>query len=264
MQNWAKQQRDIQEMWNTKSLFSPESIHQVIEALDEGALRVSAPTQEGWETHEWVKKAILLFFRLQKMQPMAGGAFDKIPLKCTDWTEKMFEAKGFRLVPGAIVRKGAYIAPRVVLMPCFVNIGAYVSEGTMVDTMARVGSSAQIGRNCHLAGGVGIGGVLEPLQATPVIIEDDCFIGAQSQVAEGAVVERGSVLAMNTFIGASTKIIDRETGATYKGRVPAYSVVVPGTYKSTEDLSIACAIIIKKTSPETREKVAVNDLLREN
>jgi 2,3,4,5-tetrahydropyridine-2-carboxylate N-succinyltransferase len=223
--------------------------------------------------NEWLKKAVLLSFRLNDSVAMdgPGGApvFDKVPMKFEGWGENRFKAAGFRAVPGAIVRRSAYIAPGVVLMPSFVNVGAYVGGGTMVDTWATVGSCAQIGKNCHLSGGVGIGGVLEPLQASPVVIEDDCFIGARSEVVEGVIVERGSVLSMGVFLSASTRIVDRSTGEEFRGRVPAYSVVVPGSMPG-RDLpdgrpgpSLYCAVIVKRVDAQTRAKTSINELLRE-
>ena len=223
--------------------------------------------------HQWLKKSVLLSFRLYDSAPMEGpgGApvFDKVAMKTTGWDHSRFAAAGFRAVPGAVVRRSAYIAPGVVLMPSFVNVGAHVGRGTMIDTWATVGSCAQIGANCHISGGAGIGGVLEPLQANPVIIEDDCFIGARSEVAEGVVVERGSVLAMGVFLGASTRIIDRATGEQFIGRVPSYSVVVPGSLpgKSLPDgtpgPSLYCAVIVKRVDERTRSKTSINELLRD-
>jgi 2,3,4,5-tetrahydropyridine-2-carboxylate N-succinyltransferase len=232
-----------------------------------------------WQVNQWLKKAVLLSFRLNDMVVMGGGAshpdagqsvwWDKVPSKFSGWDAARFEAAGFRAVPGSVVRQSAFIAPSVVLMPSFVNLGAYVDKGTMVDTWATVGSCAQIGKNVHLSGGAGIGGVLEPLQAGPVIIEDDCFIGARSEVVEGVVVEQGAVLSMGVFIGASTKIVNRETGEIHIGRVPAYSVVVPGSLpgKTRTDGSVSpslsCAVIIKQVDEKTRSKTSVNDLLRD-
>jgi 2,3,4,5-tetrahydropyridine-2-carboxylate N-succinyltransferase len=228
--------------------------------------------------HQWLKKAVLLSFRLNNMVAMPGGPedpargaapwWDKVPPKFAGWTDERFRAAGFRAVPGAVVRRSAYIAPDVVLMPSFVNVGAYVDSGTMIDTWSTVGSCAQIGKNCHISGGVGIGGVLEPVQAEPVIVEDNCFIGARSEVAEGVVVETGAVLAMGVFLGASTRIIDRETGETHVGRVPAYSVVVPGSLpgKTLPDgnwgPSLYCAVIVKKVDERTRARTSINELLR--
>ncbi|MGB0719920.1 MAG: 2,3,4,5-tetrahydropyridine-2,6-dicarboxylate N-succinyltransferase, partial [Bdellovibrionales bacterium] len=227
-----------------------------------------------WHVNQWLKKAVLLSFRLNPMQVMSGGPnqsgwYDKVESKFHGWDEKAFAAAGFRAVPNCVVRQAAFIGKGVVLMPSFVNLGAYVDEGTMVDTWATVGSCAQIGKNVHLSGGVGIGGVLEPLQAGPTIIEDNCFIGARSEVVEGVIVEEGSVLSMGVFIGQSTKIIDRETGEVFRGRVPAYSVVVPGTLpgKDLPDGSpgpgLACAVIVKRVDEQTRSKTSINDLLRD-
>ena len=252
-----------------------DAVDAVLSGLDDGSLRVAEPDASGaasaWIVHEWLKKAVLLSFRLNDSVPMpgAGGApvFDKVGVKFTGWDASHFASAGFRAVPGAVVRRSAYIAPGVVLMPCFVNVGARIERGTMIDTWATVGSCAQIGRNCHISGGTGIGGVLEPLQAAPVIIEDDCFIGARSEVAEGVVVERGSVLSMGVFIGASTKIVDRATGEVFMGRVPAYSVVVPGVLPSLSGNpllpGLACAVIVKRVDARTRAKTAVNELLRD-
>ena len=239
MSQYALQQ-PIEELWERRESLSSATggeargaVEAALDLLDSGAARVAEPSGSGWQVNQWLKKAVLLSFRLTDSMAMEGpgGApvWDKVPLKFAGWGENRFRDAGFRAVPGAVVRRSAYIAPGVVLMPSFVNVGAYVGRNTMVDTWATVGSCAQIGANCHLSGGVGIGGVLEPLQANPVIIEDDCFIGARSEVAEGVVVERGSVLSMGVFIGASTKVVDRATGEIHVGRVPAYSVVVPGS-----------------------------------
>lgn len=247
-------------------------VEAALEMLDSGKARVAEKDASGtWQVNQWLKQAVLMSFRLTDSAPMAtaAGAFDKVPLKFADWGENRFKEAGFRAVPGAVVRKSAYIAPGVVLMPSFVNLGAYVDRNTMVDTWATVGSCAQIGKNCHLSGGVGIGGVLEPLQANPVIIEDDCFIGARSEVAEGVVVERGAVLSMGVFLGASTKIIDRATGQIHIGRVPAYSVVVPGTIAGrplpdgTPGPGLYCAVIVKIVDEQTRAKTSINELLRD-
>ena len=245
----------------------------VLDLLDSGALRVATPGESGWVVHDWLKKAVLLSFRLNDSTPMPGEggapAYDKVPMKTEGWGANRFAEAGFRAVPGSVVRRSAYVAPGVILMPSFVNVGAYVDVGTMVDTWATVGSCAQVGKNCHLSGGVGLGGVLEPLQANPTIVEDDCFIGARSEVVEGVIVERGSVLAMGVFISGSTKIVDRTTGEIITGRVPAYSVVVPGTLpgKSLPDGSpgpaLACAVIVKRVDAQTRSKTAINDLLRD-
>jgi 2,3,4,5-tetrahydropyridine-2-carboxylate N-succinyltransferase len=246
-----------------------EAVASAIALLDSGEARVAEKGPDGWDVNQWLKKAVLLSFRLTPMEAIAGGPggahwWDKVPSKFVGWEPERFTAAGFRAVPGAIVRRGAFIAPGAVLMPSFVNIGAWVGEGTMVDTWATVGSCAQIGRNVHISGGTGIGGVLEPLQAGPVIIEDDCFIGARSEVAEGVVVEQGAVLSMGVFIGASTKIVDRATGETFIGRVPAYSVVVPGTLPAKDGgPSLACAVIVKRVDARTRSKTSINELLRD-
>ncbi|HUG46552.1 MAG TPA: 2,3,4,5-tetrahydropyridine-2,6-dicarboxylate N-succinyltransferase [Sphingomicrobium sp.] len=246
-----------------------QAVDQAIAALDKGAARIAEKIEGEWRVHQWLKKAVLLSFRLNPMERIGGGPggahwWDKIPSKFAGWGEKEFRDAAFRAVPGAIVRRGAYVAPGAVLMPSFVNIGARVGEGTMVDTWATIGSCAQIGRNVHISGGTGIGGVLEPLQAGPVIIEDDCFIGARSEVAEGVVVEKGSVLSMGVFIGASTKIVERATGKVSYGRVPSYSVVVPGTLPSQNGgPSLACAVIVKRVDERTRSKTGINELLRD-
>jgi len=252
-----------------------EAVDAALEMLDSGKARVAEKTTEGWIVNQWLKKAVLLSFRLNDMVTIPGGPgvetpwFDKVPSKFEGWDDARFRDAGFRAVPGSIVRRSAYVAPGAVLMPSFVNLGAYVGKGTMVDTWTTVGSCAQIGENVHLSGGVGIGGVLEPLQAGPVIIEDNAFIGARSEVAEGFVVEEGAVISMGVFLGASTKVVDRETGEIHMGRVPAYSVVVPGTLPGkplvdgTPGPSVACAVIVKKVDPKTRAKVSINELLRD-
>ena len=253
-----------------------DAVEEALALLDSGAGRVAEPDGPkgeggGWKVNQWLKQAVLMSFRLSDSAPMdtAAGAYDKVPLKFQGWDEARFKAAGFRAVPGAVVRRTAYIAPNVILMPSFVNLGAYVDSGTMVDTWATVGSCAQIGKNVHLSGGVGIGGVLEPLQANPVVIEDDCFIGARSEVVEGVIVERGAVLSMGVFIGASTKIIDRATGEIFYGRVPAYSVVVPGSLPGkplpdgSPGPSLYCAVIVKRVDAQTRAKTAINELLRD-
>src|SRR6516165_7944217 len=255
-----------------------DAVDAALDLLDRGAARVAEKRSNGtWQVNQWLKKAVLLSFRLADMNimpfgPQAGArawGWDKVPLKYDQWPREYFEKAQFRAVPGAIVRRSAYIAPNVVLMPSFVNLGAYVDSGTMVDTWATVGSCAQIGKNCHISGGAGIGGVLEPLQAGPVIIEDHCFIGARSEVAEGVVVRQGSVLSMGVFIGATTPIIDRDTGEVFQGEVPAYSVVVPGTRpgKSGKDgtpgPSLYCAVIVKRVDEKTRSKTNINELLRD-
>jgi 2,3,4,5-tetrahydropyridine-2-carboxylate N-succinyltransferase len=250
-----------------------DAVNEALAALDAGSLRVAQPGADGWTVNQWLKKAVLLSFRLNdnSIMPGPGGSnwWDKVPSKFANWGENRFREAGFRAVPGSVVRAGAHIGKNVILMPSFVNIGAYVGEGTMVDTWATVGSCAQIGKNVHLSGGVGIGGVLEPLQAGPVVIEDDCFIGARSEVVEGVVVEQGAVLAMGVFISSTSKIIDRATGEVFIGRVPAYSVVVPGSLPGkplpdgTPGPSLACAVIVKRVNAQTRAKTAINELLRD-
>jgi 2,3,4,5-tetrahydropyridine-2-carboxylate N-succinyltransferase len=243
-----------------------EAVNQVIGLLDSGALRVAEKIDGQWVTHQWLKKAVLLSFRINDNKVMDGAEtryYDKVPMKFADYDEARFQKEGFRVVPPATVRQGAFIARNTVLMPSYVNIGAYVDEGTMVDTWATVGSCAQIGKNVHLSGGVGIGGVLEPLQANPTIIEDNCFIGARSEVVEGVIVEENSVLAMGVFLSQSTKIYDRATGKITYGRVPSGSVVVPGSLPSADGShSLACAVIVKRVDAQTRAKTSINDLLR--
>jgi len=271
----------INQAWEQRTSISAQTqgeIRDAVEAtlglLDSGQLRVAKKSAGQWQVQQWVKKAILLSFRLNDSQRITGGPqgsawWDKVPSKFANWQDVDFTKAGFRAVPNCVVRRGAFVAPNSVLMPSFVNIGAYVGEGTMIDTWATVGSCAQIGRNCHISGGVGIGGVLEPLQANPVIIEDDCFIGARSEVAEGVIVEQGAVLAMGVFIGASTKIIDRASGEIFQGRVPGYAVVVPGTLPSKPLVNgepgpaLACAVIVKRVDAQTRSKTGVNELLRD-
>jgi 2,3,4,5-tetrahydropyridine-2-carboxylate N-succinyltransferase len=242
------------------------AIEDVIGLLDTGKARVAEKQGDKWVVNEWLKKAVLLYFRTHDNAVMEGGYtrfFDKVPLKYAQATEADLKAGGVRVVPSAIARKGSYIAPNAVLMPSYVNIGAYVDSGTMVDTWVTVGSCAQIGKNVHLSGGVGIGGVLEPLQAAPTIIEDDCFIGARSEVVEGVIVEQGAVLSMGVFIGQGTRIYDRATGKIYRGRVPAGSVVVPGTLPSEDGkYGLYCAIIVKQVDAQTRSKTSINELLR--
>jgi 2,3,4,5-tetrahydropyridine-2,6-dicarboxylate N-succinyltransferase len=246
-----------------------EAVEEAIRLLDAGEERVAEKGADGWTVNQWLKKAVLLSFRLNSMEIIEGGSggaswWDKVPSKFMGWDAERFGAAGFRAVPGSIVRRGAFVGKGAVLMPSFVNIGAYVSEGTMVDTWATVGSCAQIGRNVHISGGAGIGGVLEPLQAGPVIIEDNCFIGARSEVAEGVVIEEGAVLSMGVFIGASTKIVDRSTGEVMMGRVPSYSVVVPGALPGKDGgPSLACAVIVKRVDAKTRSKTGINELLRD-
>ncbi|BDH47044.1 2,3,4,5-tetrahydropyridine-2,6-dicarboxylate N-succinyltransferase [Salmonella enterica subsp. enterica serovar Choleraesuis] len=243
-----------------------DAVNQVIALLDNGTLRVSEKKDGQWVTHQWLKKAVLLSFRINDNQVMEGAEsryFDKVPMKFADYDEARFQKEGFRVVPPAAVRQGAFIARNTVLMPSYVNIGAYVDEGTMVDTWATVGSCAQIGKNVHLSGGVGIGGVLEPLQANPTIIEDNCFIGARSEIVEGVIVEEGSVISMGVYIGQSTKIYDRETGEVHYGRVPAGSVVVSGNLPSKDGkYSLYCAVIVKKVDAKTLGKTGLNELLR--
>jgi 2,3,4,5-tetrahydropyridine-2,6-dicarboxylate N-succinyltransferase len=239
-----------------------------IDLLDRGRARVAAPGPDGWTVHAWLKKAVLLYFRLHANRLMPGGPdgaphFDKVPLKYAGYTADDFRRDGVRVVPPATVRKGAYIAPTCVLMPSYVNIGAYVDEGALIDTWATVGSCAQIGKRVHLSGGAGIGGVLEPLQASPVIVEDDCFIGARAEVAEGVIVQRGAVISMGVYLGASTKIVNRQTGEVTTGRVPPYAVVVPGTLPGKDGApGLYCAVIVKQVDERTRMKTAINDLLR--
>ncbi len=266
----------IESAWEARDSIGPDTkgevrlaVDRALAALDSGTARIAEKVDDAWTVHQWLKKAVLLSFRLNPMEMISGGPgganwWDKVPSKFAAWTASDFAAAGFRAVPGAIVRRGAYVAPGAVLMPSFVNIGAWVGEGTMVDTWATVGSCAQIGRNVHISGGTGIGGVLEPLQAGPVIIEDDCFIGARSEVAEGVVVEQGAVLSMGVFLGASTKVVDRATGEVIYGRVPAYSVVVPGSLPDPKGgPSLACAVIVKRVDERTRSKTSINELLRD-
>jgi 2,3,4,5-tetrahydropyridine-2,6-dicarboxylate N-succinyltransferase len=241
------------------------AVEKVIGLLDKGEVRVAEPTPDGWQVNQWLKKAVLLYFRLHSNAPVEMGrlqGYDKVPLKFADWSEADFVAQGARVVPPAAVRRGAYIAPGAILMPSYVNIGGYVGAGTMVDTWATVGSCAQIGANVHLSGGVGIGGVLEPLQAGPTIIEDDCFIGARSEVVEGVIVEKGAVISMGVFIGQSTPIYDRETDAVTYGRVPAGAVVVAGSLPKGR-YNLNCAVIVKRVDAKTRAKVGINALLRD-
>ncbi len=246
------------------------AVDETLNKLDSGSLRVCEKINNEWQVNQWIKKAILLSFRLNDNEIIKASHatwFDKVESKTTNWTKDDHLKAGFRYVPDAVVRKSAFIAKGVVLMPSFVNLGAYVDEGTMIDTWATVGSCAQIGKNCHISGGAGIGGVLEPLQANPVIIEDNCFIGARSEVAEGVIIGEGAVLSMGVFIGASTKIVDRSTGEIHMGKVPAYSVVVPGTLpgKKEGDInpSLYCAVIVKRVDEKTRSKTSINDLLRD-
>ena len=283
----AQLEQDINAAWEARDTIGAdttgpvrEAVTAALEMMDSGATRVAEPRGDHqWHVNQWLKKAVLLSFRLNDMAVIPSGSqypghgeaawWDKVPSKFAGWGESEFRQAGFRAVPGCVVRHSAHIASGAVLMPSFVNLGAYVDSGTMVDTWATVGSCAQIGKNVHLSGGAGIGGVLEPLQAGPVIIEDDCFIGARSEVVEGVVVEQGAVLSMGVFIGASTKIVDRVTGEVHMGRVPAYSVVVPGSLPGkpladgTPGPSLSCAVIIKQVDEKTRSKTSVNDLLRD-
>jgi len=243
-----------------------EAVARVIDELDKGRLRVAEKVSGAWRTHQWIKKAVLLSFRLEDNQLLRAGSlqfYDKVPTKFERYDREQFERGGFRVVPPAVARRGAYIAKNVVLMPSFVNIGAYIDEGTMVDTWATVGSCAQIGKNVHLSGGVGIGGVLEPLQASPTVIEDNCFVGARSEIVEGVIVEENSVISMGVFIGASTRIYDRASGKILYGRVPAGAVVVPGTLPSADGkYGLYCAVIVKQVDAKTRAKTGINELLR--
>ena len=274
----------IENFWDEKESINSgnknltKTINVVLDQLDRGIIRVCEKNNGEWVTHEWIKKAILMSFKVNDNSIFSSGIsnsrrgqytwFDKVNLKTSGWVEDEWTKRSFRSVPGAVVRYSSHIAENVVLMPCFINLGAYVDSGTMIDTWATVGSCAQIGKNVHISGGAGIGGVLEPLQANPVIIEDNCFIGARSEIAEGVIVETGSVISMGVYIGASTKIIDRETGETFFGKVPPYSVVVPGTISTnkpenfSQDLNLYCAVIVKKVDEKTRSKTSINELLR--
>ena len=267
---------EIEAAWNIRDTITPstkgkvrDAIEETLEALDKGELRVAEKTENNvWKVNQWAKKAVLLGFRIKDMEiqnggPQSSGWWDKVDSKFKNWTEKSWKEAGFRAVPNCVVRKSAYIASGVVLMPSFVNLGAYVDEGTMVDTWATVGSCARIGKNVHLSGGVGIGGVLEPMQAGPTIIEDNCFIGARSEVVEGCIVREGSVLGMGVYIGQSTKIVDRETGEVMYGEVPPYSVVVSGSMPSKNNVSLYCAVIVKRVDEKTRSKTGINELLRD-
>ncbi len=278
----ARLESEIDAAWDVRDTITPQTggearaaIESVLEALDKGVLRVAERQADGhWQVNQWAKKAVLLGFRLQDMAPQSGGPqgggwWDKVDSKFKGWSEDDWRTAGFRAVPSCVVRRSAYIAPGVVLMPSFVNLGAHVGAGTMVDTWATVGSCAQIGRNCHLSGGVGIGGVLEPMQAGPTIIEDNCFIGARSEVVEGCIVREGAVLGMGVFIGQSTKIVDRASGEVMYGEVPPYSVVVAGSMPGNPipgqnwGPSLYCAVIVKRVDERTRSKTAINDLLRD-
>jgi 2,3,4,5-tetrahydropyridine-2-carboxylate N-succinyltransferase len=272
----------IDAAWEARDTVTPaaqgetrDAIEAALEGLDAGRLRVAEKRDGSWHVHEWLKKSVLLSFRLRDSAAIPGGPgdatwFDKVPAKFEDWDNARFRQAGFRAVPNCVVRRSAYVAPGVVLMPCFVNVGAYVDRGTMIDTWSTVGSCAQVGKNCHISGGVGLGGVLEPVQAAPVIVEDDCFIGARSEVAEGVIVEQGAVLAMGCFIGASTKIVDRASGEIFVGRVPSYAVVVPGSLPGRKlpdgspGPSLACCVIVKRVDEQTRRKTSINELLRDD
>ncbi|SHE79529.1 MULTISPECIES: 2,3,4,5-tetrahydropyridine-2,6-dicarboxylate N-succinyltransferase [Ruegeria] len=272
----AQLETAIEAAWEARDTITPattgeqrEAIEDTLNALDSGTLRVAEKQADGsWHVNQWAKKAVLLGFRIKDMEiqsggPQGGGWWDKVDSKFAGWGENQWRAAGFRAVPNCVVRKSAYIAPGVVLMPSFVNLGAYVDEGTMVDTWATVGSCAQIGKNVHLSGGVGIGGVLEPMQAGPTIIEDNCFIGARSEVVEGCIIREGSVLGMGVYIGQSTKIVDRESGEVFYGEVPPYSVVVSGSMPSKNGINLYCAVIVKRVDEKTRSKTGINELLRD-
>ncbi len=272
----AQLETAIEAAWENRADITPltggetrEAIEDTLNALDSGQLRVAERGEDGtWQVNQWAKKAVLLGFRIKDMEiqpggPQGGGWWDKVDSKFAGWGDNQWRAAGFRAVPNCVVRKSAFIGKGVVLMPSFVNLGAYVDEGTMVDTWATVGSCAQIGKNVHLSGGVGIGGVLEPMQAGPTIIEDNCFIGARSEVVEGCIVREGSVLGMGVYIGQSTKIVDRETGEVFMGEVPPYSVVVSGSMPTKNNLNLYCAVIVKRVDEKTRSKTGINELLRD-
>lgn len=260
---------DLENGQNTLTDVTKEAVIEIINQLDAGILRVSEKIDGEWKVNQFIKQAILLFFKMHNNELIKNGehslGYDKIPLKCFNWSNDQFASSEFRMVPGAIIRKGAYVSKKVILMPSFVNIGAYIDEGSMIDTWATVGSCAQIGKNCHISGGSGIGGVLEPIQASPVIIEDDVFIGARSEIAEGVIVKRGAVISMGVYIGASTRIYNRSTGEITYGVVPEYSVVVPGTLPSSDGKTQTyAAIIVKSVDASTRSKTNLNELLRES
>ncbi len=269
-----KLQSAVEEAWEDRARLSPgsapaktrRSVARVLDELDQGRLRVAEKLDGAWHTHQWIKKAVLLSFRLEDNRPIRAGSlrfYDKVPTKFEGYDRARFKRGGFRVVPPAVARRGAYIAKNVVLMPSYVNVGAYVDEGTMIDTWATVGSCVQIGKNVHLSGGVGIGGVLEPLQANPTIVEDNCFVGARSEVVEGVIVEENAVISMGVFIGASTRILDRASGKILYGRIPAGSVVVPGTLPSADGkYGLYCAVIVKQVDAKTRAKTSINELLR--
>ena len=266
----------INEAWNSKKQVNSKSDKKIINAigktidlLDSGKIRVAEKKNNQWHVNQWIKKAILLSFRVNKMKASKGPYstwYDKIDGKTQGWNEKKIAAAGFRYVPNGVIRKGAFVAKNVVLMPSFLNVGAFVDEGSMIDTWASVGSCAQVGKNCHISGGAGIGGVLEPMQANPTIIEDNCFVGARAEIAEGVIVGKGSVLSMGVYIGSSTRIVDRTSGEIHYGKVPEYSVVVPGTMPSKnnpEGPALYCVVIVKKVDEKTRSKTSINDLLRD-
>ena len=272
-------EKTINDAWEIKDQINKksdkpiiEAINQIIEDLDQGKKRVAEKIDGEWKTHQYIKKAVMLSFRIHEMEVLSGpysAWYDKAHLvkgKTTGWKKEDFIKAGFRMVPNSPIRRGSYIAKNVVLMPCFINIGAYVDEGTMLDTNSRCGSCSQVGKNCHISGGAGIGGVLEPMQANPTIIEDDCFVGARAEIAEGVIIGKGSVLSMGVYIGASTRIVDRTTGQIHYGKVPDYSVVVPGSMPSKNNLdgpSLYCVVIVKKVDEKTRSKTSINDLLRD-
>ena len=274
--NISSFEKIINEAWDIKNQIDSNSdkkllnsISETIELLDSGKIRVAEKKDKQWHVNQWIKKAILLSFRVNKMKASKGPYstwYDKIEGKTQGWDEKKMIQAGFRYVPNGVIRKGAFIAKNVVLMPSFINIGAYVDEGSMIDTWASVGSCAQVGKSCHISGGAGIGGVLEPMQANPTIIEDNCFVGARAEIAEGVIVGKGSVLSMGVYIGGSTRIFDRSTGEIHYGKVPEYSVVVPGTMPSKNNPdgpSLYCVVIVKKVDEKTRSKTSINDLLRD-
>ena len=274
-------QETIENLWEKKDEINfienneaRSAVLEILDNLDKGKLRVCEKIDGNWIVNQWLKKTILLSFRIQDMEIISGGPslvngttswWDKVPSKFQNWGSQDFQNAGFRAVPNCVVRRSAFVAKSAVLMPCFINLGAYVDEGTMIDTWSTVGSCAQVGKNCHISGGAGIGGVLEPLQANPVIIEDNCFVGARAEVAEGVIVREGSVLSMGVYLGASTKIVNRSTGEISYGEVPAYSVVVPGTLPNTDPTkpSLYCVVIVKTVDENTRKKTSINDLLRE-
>lgn len=276
MSDTAELESAVNTIWDQREhltektkILGKKTVGEILLLLQQGKLRVAEKTDAGWRTHQWIKKAILLSFRMNDNAVISGGPggsawFDKAPSLFSGMKEKEFKEAGFRAVPGCFVRAGAYIGPKVVLMPSFINVGAYIDEGTMVDIGSTVSSCAQVGKNCHISAGVVIGGVLEPLQADPVIVEDNCFIGVHSSLTEGIIVEEGAVLSMGVHLGASSKIIDRETGETLQGRVPAYSVVVPGTLpgKTPTSPALSCAVIVKRVDEKTRAKTSINELLR--